>query len=350
MEYWIICTCLKLINRLLHEIWIRCQNYPSSFIVTVVCAWPPGQPRKNFPLPFILHSFNSHFNTLFSSWWWVPLGALKFAFTVRKWPKGLIYGGGQTCQRANKECKYLFGSKLHHCLILSLCPKKRLHHISSCASLYGVFVHRWPRRGPVPLGRGASSAAWELGGERGIIGTRLLISKETCDDNLRAGMRNEVEGDLWEERWLTVGVSVCLLERPSRGGSVTESDSRRTGAMGLVLFGAQQFLKSQTQLSNGPTSVRACVCVLVSRTHLADTRNQMDRDRLYTILYYFCMIHLRLKKNPVCQTLSLRFLLIFFFFDYDVCYFTSAVVEGNLIAACSHSKLPRWMQNGTLKV
>lgn len=66
------------------------------------------------------------------------------------------------------------------------------------------------------------------------------------------------------------------------------------------------------------------------------------------------MIHLKLKKNPVCQTLtwimSLRFLLIFLFFDYDVCYFTSAVVEGNLIAVCSHSKIPRWMQNGTLKV
>lgn len=253
---------------------------------------------------------------------------------------------------AKKGCKYLFGAK--NSLILSLCPKKQLHPISFCASLYGVFVHRWPRRGPVPLGRGASSAAWELGGERGIIGTRLLISKETCDDNLRAGMRNETEGDLWEERWLTVGVSVCLLERPSRGGSVTESDPRRTGAMSFVLFGAQQFLKSQTQLSNEPTSVCACVCVLVSRTPLADTQNQMDHDRLYTILYYFCMIHLKLKKNPVCQTLtwimSLRFLLIFLFFDYDVCYFTSAVVEGNLIAACSHSKLPRWMQNDTLKV
>lgn len=204
-----------------------------------------------------------------------------------------------------------------NCLILSLCPKKRLHPISFCASLYGVFMHRWPGRSSVPLSRGASSAAWELGGERGIIGTRLLISKETCDDNLRAGMRNETEGDLWEERWLTVGVSVCLLERPSRGGSVTESDSRRTGAMSFALFGAQQFLKSQTQLSNEPTSVRACVCVLVSRTHLMDTQNQMDHDRLYTILYYFCMIHLKLKKNTVCQTLSwmmsLRFLLIFFF-------------------------------------
>lgn len=98
---------------------------------------------------------------------------------------------------------------------------------------------------------------------------------------------------------------------------MTESDSRRTGAMSLVLFGAQQFLKSQTQLSNEPTSARACVRALVSRTHLVDTRNQMDHDRLYTILYYFCMIHLKLKKNPVCQTLtwimSLRFLLIFFF-------------------------------------
>lgn len=135
---------------------------------------------------------------------------------------------------------------------------------------------------------------------------------------------------------------------------MTESDSRRIGAMGFVLFGAQQFLRSQTQLSNEPTSVRACVCVLVSRTHLADTQNQTDHDRLYTILYYFCMIHLKLKKNMVSQTLtcimSLRFLLIFFFFDYDVCYFTSAVVEGNLIAACSPSKPPRWMQNSTLKV
>lgn len=59
-------------------------------------------------------------------------------------------------------------------------------------------MHRWSRRGPVSLGGGASGVAGELRGERGIIGTCLFTSKETCTDKLRDGTRKETEGDLWE--------------------------------------------------------------------------------------------------------------------------------------------------------
>lgn len=52
--------------------------------------------------------------------------------------------------------------------------------------------------------------------------------------------------------------------------------------------------KSQTSLSYEPVrSVCACVCYTLT----ADTANQRDHDRLYTVHYYFCMIYLKLKKN-----------------------------------------------------
>lgn len=38
------------------------------------------------------------------------------------------------------------------------------------------FVHRWSWRGPVALGGGSSSAAGELGGEGGLVGTPPVAS------------------------------------------------------------------------------------------------------------------------------------------------------------------------------
>lgn len=51
------------------------------------------------------------------------------------------------------------------------------------------FVCRWSGRGPVAYGGGASSAPRELRGEGGIVGTRLLTSMETCNDNLGEGIK-----------------------------------------------------------------------------------------------------------------------------------------------------------------
>ncbi len=61
------------------------------------------------------------------------------------------------------------------------------------------FVCRWSGRGPVTHGGAASSAAGELRGQRGIVGTCLFTSPETYKDNLRDGMRSEIEGDLREK-------------------------------------------------------------------------------------------------------------------------------------------------------
>ncbi|TNN86123.1 cAMP-dependent protein kinase inhibitor beta [Liparis tanakae] len=59
-----------------------------------------------------------------------------------------------------------------------------------------MFSSSWSGRGPVTRGGGASSAAGELGGERGIVkGARWIYSPETCNDNLRA---TKLEGDLRE--------------------------------------------------------------------------------------------------------------------------------------------------------
>lgn len=73
-------------------------------------------------------------------------------------------------------------------------------------------VHRWSGRGPVPLGGGASSTARELRRERGLVGTRLFISKETRED----------------EEWDTCGSNSYYLWR---GGPFAKQLSHRGSVM-----------------------------------------------------------------------------------------------------------------------
>lgn len=99
------------------------------------------------------------------------------------------------------------------------------------------FVCRWSGRCPVTHGGGASSTTGELRGERGIIGTRLFTSPETCRDNLREGMRNEIEGDLREKEWLSVESQSVCEKQLNHGEGQWRTDSRRTGARSLGLVG-----------------------------------------------------------------------------------------------------------------
>lgn len=124
--------------------------------------------------------------------------------------------------------------------------------------------------------------------------SRLLISKETRHDNLR-GWRMGQEtwrGDLWERRWLTARC-VCLA------WAATESDSppEDWGAESFATLWstAAEIGKSHTQLSNEPIRERGCVCV--RKANFVDTENQRDTGRLYTPLYYFCMIYFKLKTQ-----------------------------------------------------